>query len=248
MEVQPLPVKFKYEGREDVLFPVLLKNKNNFVLVDCGYPGFLPLLEAALQHYGHSMRQLTAIIITHHDIDHVGALYEIKEAYPAVKVYSSSIEAKYIDGSEKSLRLKQAEDLFSSLPEENRSGALRFQEMLRTIRHVKVDEVFDGENAPKDFDGIRIIPTPGHTPGHISIYETKSKTLVSSDALVIENNQVGIANPQFAWNLPMAVDSVRKLRDIEIDRLICYHGGILESHIQNHLNQLLERYSHLKNQ
>jgi glyoxylase-like metal-dependent hydrolase (beta-lactamase superfamily II) len=133
------------------------------------------------------------------------------------------------------------------LPEENKSSALRFQETLRSIRHVKVDEVFDGENAPKEFDGIRIISTPGHTPGHISIYETKSKTLVSADALVIENNQVGIANPQFAWNLPMALDSVSKLRDLEIDRLICYHGGILEGNIRNHLNQLLESYAHLKN-
>jgi glyoxylase-like metal-dependent hydrolase (beta-lactamase superfamily II) len=248
MDVQPLPVRFNYQGREDVLYPVLLKDKNNLVLVDCGYPGLLSLLEATLQRYGHSLRQLTAMIITHHDIDHVGTLYEIKEVHPAMKIYSSSIEAKYINGSEKSLRLKQAEDLFSFLPEENKSSALDFQKMLQTIRHVKVDEVFDGENAPKEFDGIRIIPTPGHTPGHISLYETKSKTLISADALVIENNQVGIANPQFAWDLQMALDSVRKLRDLEIDRLICYHGGILESHIKNHLDELLERYTHLNNQ
>lgn len=47
--------------------------------------------------------------------------------------------------------------------------------------------------------------TPGHTPGHISLYFLQSKTLVAGDAVVIENGVLDIANPQFALDLEAAV-------------------------------------------
>ncbi len=45
-------------------------------------------------------------MITHHDDDHMGALYEIKEKYPHIKVVSSEIESEYISGKRKSLRIR----------------------------------------------------------------------------------------------------------------------------------------------
>jgi len=46
----------------------------------------------------------------------MGALSEIKEKYPNIKVVSSEIESEYISVKKKSLRLLQAEEILKDLP------------------------------------------------------------------------------------------------------------------------------------
>lgn len=243
IKVNTLEVKFSFNGKEDLIYPVILSTSTESILVDCGYAGFMPLLEAAAGVHGLSLQDLTGIIITHHDIDHVGGLHEIKAQYPSLKVYSLDVEEKYISGKEKSIRLQQAEDMFTTLPDEHKPGALYFQEMLKAIQPVEVDGTFSADEHPDFLEGLQIIHTPGHMPGHISLYLREHKILVSSDAIVIEHGEFEIANPHFTLNLDQAVESVRKLAKLEIDEVICYHGGIMKGNISQKLNKLISRYS-----
>lgn len=243
MRTHVLEIKFDKGGADESLYPVILQDDSNLILVDCGYVGFIPKLEDAFNKHGLSLGQLTGITITHHDIDHMGALYEIKKLYPVIKVYSSRLEEKYISGKEKSLRLIQAESVFPCLPEDQKPGALYFQEMLRAMRPVEVDVVFEEDEEPSYWTGVRIVNTPGHMPGHISIYLKDSKTLISSDAVVVENGELEIANPQYTLDLPNAIDSVKKLRQFDVTKMICYHGGIVEGDVLEKLDRLIARYS-----
>ncbi len=242
MNVHVLQVAFDFSGKEDAVYPVLLRNRTETILVDCGYPGFRSLLEKAARAHHILLRELTGIIITHHDIDHLGALFELKEAYPWVKIYSSALEEKYIDGKEKSLRLQQAEDLYPLLPEDQQPAALQFQKMLAEVKPVPVDYGFATDEAPYFLDGIRIVNTPGHMPGHISIYVPESKTLIAADAVVVQNGELDIAHPSFALDLHQAVASVDKLRQYDIETIICYHGGLVADNIPGRLQQLVARY------
>jgi glyoxylase-like metal-dependent hydrolase (beta-lactamase superfamily II) len=172
----------------------------------------------------------------------VGGLAELKEKYPRVKVYSPQMEEKYISGKAKSLRLSQAENLFPALPEDQKAGALHFQQMLRNIRPVEVDRTF-AEDRELDFlPGARIVHTPGHMPGHISLYLQATKTLVAADAVVYENGELEIANPHFTLDLPGAVASVAKLRQLETDTLVCYHGGVVMGNVGAKLDKLIRKY------
>jgi glyoxylase-like metal-dependent hydrolase (beta-lactamase superfamily II) len=242
MHVHTLKLNFTFAGRGDALYPVLLHQGAEWVLVDCGYAGFLPLLEDAARQQGFSLRALTGVIVTHHDVDHLGGLAELKAAYPRVKVYASATEEGYVSGRVKSLRLQQAEDLYPSLPGPQQPGALAFQEMLRQVRPVPVDHVFAGDEAPAFMPGIRIVPTRGHTPGHLSVYVPSRRLLVAADALVYEAGAFDIANPQYTLDLPAAVASVRKLRDLALDTVVCYHGGVAEGDIAGKLERLLATY------
>lgn len=243
MNVCVLEVTFSFHGKEDALYPVILSNSSETILVDCGYEGFMPMIEDAAQLHGLSLQHLTGIIVTHHDMDHVGGLHEIKAKYPSVKIYSSDIEEKYISGKAKSLRLQQAESIFSTLPEDQKQGALNFQEMLKNIKPVDVDITFSEDEAPNFFGGIKIVNTPRYMPGHISIYLEEHKILIASDALVVEDGAFEIANPDFTLDLEKAIESVRKLSTYEIDEVICYHGGIIKGNILHKLNRLLTKYS-----
>ena len=86
---------------------------------------------------------------------------------------------------------------------------------------------------------IEIITTPGHMPGHISLYIRKSRTLIAGDALVIENGELAIANPQYTLSVEDAKKSLVKLMDHDIDRIICYHGGVYDKDIKSALKRII---------
>lgn len=242
MKWAALPIRFSFNGADNTIYPAVVSNGSETVLIDCGYAGFMPLIENALHAAGFSPAQLTGILITHHDIDHVGGLHEWKEKYPALQVMSPDAEEAFINGRQRSQRLVQAESIYDSLPDGQKAGALQFQEFLQTVRPVPVDRTFALNEKPWLIKGARIIHTPGHMPGHISVYLEDEKVLIAADAVVYENGQLDIANPGFALDLPEAVRSVKKLMALPVDTLVCYHGGVVTEDIHEKMHTLIAGY------
>jgi glyoxylase-like metal-dependent hydrolase (beta-lactamase superfamily II) len=59
------------------------------------------------------------------------------------------------------------------------------EEVIKKFRHFNVDPIFVDEQL-KDGDmigSLQVIHTPGHTPGHISLYSEKHKTMFGADSL-----------------------------------------------------------------
>jgi len=226
-EIIILDIPVKFGDMEEVIHPVILMYAKEMILVDCGYIGFMPKIEGAIQARGLDCSQLTKILITHHDHDHMGALADFKQKYPQIQVVASSIEAPFIAGETKSMRLEQAEALQNAaLTEEQKAFGEAFCNILRSVKPVAVDiTVHDGQIM--DWcGGCEIISTPGHTPGHITLYLKKHRTIITGDAAVLENNELVIANPQFTLDMESASQSLAKLQSFEADKYICYHGGI----------------------
>jgi len=225
MELYILDIPFSFFGVEDVIHPVVLKDDAHMALVDCGHIGQLTALEQAMQAAGLSCGGLTHVLITHQDHDHMGALYDLKQKYPRVQVVASAEEAPYISGKRKSLRLEQAESMQAALPLEQQAFGLAFCRLLESVRPVDVDiEVQDGDVLPW-CGGCAVVATPGHTPGHVSLYVKQENTMIAGDAAALENGLPVVANPGYALNLAEAEASLRRLRESGAERIICYHGG-----------------------
>ena len=225
--VLPLPLSYVGETGRQILFPTLLLDGAQAVLVDCGYPGSLPLLEAALRPLGLRAADLTGVFLTHHDDDHVGGLAQLKRAVPHLPVMTGAEEAPYLSGARKSLRLAQAEALQPSLPPEAQAWGLQFCRRLAAVEPVPADRLLrDGDPLP-GCGGCRVLATPGHTPGHCSLYLPDRSTLITGDAAVAEAGHLAVANPQFALDLPAAQRTLRRLEALPWTTCFCYHGGIL---------------------
>ncbi|WP_454054712.1 MBL fold metallo-hydrolase [Clostridium sp. Marseille-Q7071] len=237
-KVTVLEIKFDIGGVENTIFPVILCDEKEVVLIDCGYPNFLSLIKNAAEANGINLEKLTKIIITHHDFDHMGALAEFKREYPQIKILSSIDEEKYISGKERSLRLQQAESIYDTLPEDEKENSKKFHQLLESIENADVDVCLKDKDSFPWCGGVEIVSTPGHMPGHISIYVKDSKTLISGDALVIEDNKLSIANPNYTLDIAQAKNSIKKLLNYEIDRIICYHGGIYTKNIKESLRDI----------
>ncbi len=190
-----------------------------------------------------SLNNFTGIIITHFDIDHIGSLSDVKTRYPHLVVYASEIEARFISGAEQPFRLKQALAWLDTVPEQQRPPISYFVSLLTNLDPVEVNYILKNNEDLPGLDGLRIIETPGHTPGHISIYLPDSKVLIAGDALIAENDNLGLANPGSAFDLTMAVKSVKSFLELDIVKIICYHGGEVGGQINQKLVQLMDNFS-----
>ncbi len=220
-----LDLAYPWNGTVQHLHPVLLPGDTDTVLVDCGYPGSLELLEAELSARGASLAQVTKLVLTHQDDDHMGAAAELKERYPALQILASETEAPYISGERKNLRLRQAEEMQEQLPEDQREFGLQFCRRLRRVPPVAVDRPLHPGEQFGWGGGCEILGTPGHTPGHISIRAQNGEYLIAGDAAVVEDGALAVANPEFCLDLNEAVRSLERLRAASCRRYLCFHGG-----------------------
>ena len=90
------------------------------------------------------------------------------------------------------------------------------------------------------FGSLRILTTPGHTPGHASFFDERDGTLYAGDALVCVGGEVHVVGfgPWFfplagaaTWNKPLALHSAEKLLDTlgtAIRRYAAGHGRLVE--------------------
>lgn len=224
--VEILELHKMFMEEKHVIYPTVIWDRDSAVLVDAGFPGQLDLFRESMHQAGIPMERLNKIILTHQDIDHIGSLPAIiQESRHPIQVMASEQEKPYIQG-EKTLIKFEAIAKMASMPEAASKEWQVFRPIIENPPKARVDHtVVDGEELP-DEGGLVVIETPGHTPGHISLYHKPSKTLIAGDALfVVEGELVG-PDPQLTVDMEMAKKSVQKLSRYDIETVICYHGGV----------------------
>ncbi len=77
--------------------------------------------------------------------------------------------------------------------------------------------------------GLRIVGTPGHTPGHICVFDPVGGLLVAGDALIGAGGGVAGPNPRFTSDLATAHDSVKKLATLGFEVALFGHGEPVEA-------------------
>ena len=133
------------------------------IMIDAGYN--YPRLAEKMEWLGIDPNEVSDILITHQDTDHVGAVeHDSASLFSHCKLYISEIENKYLTGE---IRRKVIHKLYK-LP-------------MVTINNEKV-LLKDGDIL--DLDGIKVecILVPGHTWGHM-VYLIDDKYLFTGDTI-----------------------------------------------------------------
>lgn len=223
-----LDLRYVFGDIEQHVFPAVLFGERDVVLVDCGYPGSLFMIEEQLRVRGIEPGALTKLLLTHQDDDHMGAAAELKAKYPAIQILASEIEAPYISGRRKNLRLRQGEKLQRHLPDDQKAFGQQFCERYRNLSPVLPDVLLHDADRFDWGGGCEIAATPGHTPGHIAVRALNNEYMITGDAAVLAENELAVANPEFCLDIKAAERSLEKIARFRCRRYICYHGGILE--------------------
>lgn len=236
--VEALELTTQVMGNQMTIHPTLIWDQDTVILVDTGMPGQLDLIRNAMDQADVPFSKLDKVIITHQDIDHIGGLPEILEASDhKIEVLAHEIDKPYIEGEKTPIKMnpERASKMLEKLPEEQRN---QMKAMYENPPSASVDTtVADGEKLPY-CGGITVIFTPGHTPGHISLYLNESKTLVTGDALIAENGKLIGLNEQATPDMETAVKSLKKFVPYDIETVICYHGGICKENVNEQIADL----------
>ncbi|MBB3112300.1 glyoxylase-like metal-dependent hydrolase (beta-lactamase superfamily II) [Paenibacillus phyllosphaerae] len=224
-------------GEERTIHPVLLQDQHGAVLIDAGYPGQLPLLTSALQGANAALTNLTTIIVTHQDIDHIGGLPELLQAVShPVEVLAHELEKPFIQGEQR--LLKFSGEAMAQLDSWPPALSAPLKRLIENPPKAQVTGLLHDLDTLPYAGGLTVIATPGHTPGHLSLYHPATKTLIAADALVVEDGELQISSQALCADYAEAVQSVRKLAAYEIETILCYHGGRYEGDAAKRLREL----------
>ena len=117
------------------------------------------------------------------------------------------------------------------------------REVLERLEPVGVDEHLE-DGARLDLaGGIRVIFTPGHTPGHISLYLERPKVLIAGDALTAEGSSLKGPNQSMTLEMRTALRSVRRLAELDVETVVCYHGGVVGEDANGQLRRIVKEAS-----
>ncbi|HEY0535608.1 MAG TPA: MBL fold metallo-hydrolase [Actinoplanes sp.] len=168
-------------------------------------PGRLP---AELAAAGIEASDVTAIVLTHLHGDHVGW---------AVPADSPFTEARVIAP-------KADVDLYTA----NRAQAGQYDRLIEPLRAAgRLQEVEGGlVLAP----GLRVVPTPGHTPGHQSVwaYQGSESLLITGDLLV---HAVQLVDPDLAYASDMDAAVAGETRRAILDDVRARGSVLAVSHL-----------------
>jgi len=219
-----------------VLRPTLVWDENDAVLFDTGMPGQTEQLLRAIEEAGIPFERVKAVVLTHQDLDHVGGLPELlRRAQHRIKVWAHAADRPHIEGALPLLKTdpnRMSPEAWAALPES-------MQSLYKDPPKSKVDDLIeDGMRLPW-CGGIAAIHTPGHTDGHLSFFLERSRTLVAGDALVAKDGVLHGPAARTTPNIDEAYDSLQKLIPLAMERIVCYHGGLVEREPAKQIERLI---------
>lgn len=206
----------------------IIEEGGRLTLVDAGFPGHHKVYEQGLKSLGKTSKDIEAVVLTHGHADHIGFAERVRKD-TGVPVYVHKADAKMVC---KPLQLPWL-GLFAN--------AWRPNTMINVLGHAVINGVFTLPHLTKvqpvehgqvlDIPGRpRILHTPGHTDGEISLMLEDRKVLLAGDTINTRNLLSGefgdpqIASPMLSADYKQNMRSLDLLRELGELTLLTGHG------------------------
>lgn len=211
---------------KDFVYPTVIKDGSNLTLIDTGYPKQIECIKSALEKDGLDINNIKTIILTHQDIDHIGNVKDILSLVPNIEIISYNEEAGYINGNKTACKVEYMERNLDKMDEKGKQFYHFFKTFFENNK-INVDKVVkDGDVISKGED-MKVISTPGHTPGHMCLYIDKYKLLIAGDLLLVKDGNIAMCPKELNYNNDIYLQSVNKIKDLDLESIICFHGGLV---------------------
>ncbi|MBN2503286.1 MAG: MBL fold metallo-hydrolase [Anaerolineales bacterium] len=195
----------------------LIVTDRDLVLIDTGFSTNAKHIHAKIEELGFTTSDLKLILITHTDKDHVGGLSNLIRASNA-KLYASRFEGEAIQKGEPSRPLI-GKGLMKLI--------YRFTTPLSKFPPVTIDEFLSDGQVLEIAGGLRVIPTPGHTPEHIAFFLEEHEVLFAGDALRAPAGELHISSGANTWDEAKAIKSAKVLANLKPKIVCCGHGRVV---------------------
>jgi glyoxylase-like metal-dependent hydrolase (beta-lactamase superfamily II) len=181
-------------------------------VVDTLLPGSVAPIQDVLRGAGLGFDAVRHVILTHYHPDHAGSAAEIAAVAPSAAWYAGGPDIPVIQ---------------AGIPDFGMRG------LSRPVRAVgDGDEVF----------GLRVVTTPGHTPGHIAVLDPANSALLLGDAALNLGGVLIGSPPAFSTDMVAVGRSLQKIAGLSFQRAIFSHGPEIPSGGPAAIAALLARF------
>ena len=249
----PLPM------RPTIINVYLVDCHGAWALIDTGMnsPDSVATLDEVLAQVGIKIEDLSAILGTHHHIDHFGASGELRRRSQAI-VHLHALEAQRANrmvlwgsmGGGMAQRPESRAFLLShGFPIERFAPTGMRPAWMGTSMYDPVttpDRFIDDGDVIKVGDReFEVIWTPGHSPGHNVIYLRRERVMIVGDHLLPKiTPHVGIYADSIGMNpLGDFINSQKKVQKFDVELVLPAHGGVYHDH-RHRANQIIEHHQY----
>ena len=235
--------------------------KGPVTLIDTGpkIPGSLEFIQEQIKLAGFNIDDIERIIITHGHADHFGLAVSIREAagHPVECVIHTEDKWRVTSGNPiESMWSREMENFVAmvDMPQKAIAKVMErfsfFKDLCDPLDEVSIME--DGDEFIGNGYHLKVIHTPGHSPGACCLYECRQKILFSGDHIIkhitpnplVEIKRDRLRDPNYQ-SLKAYMDSLDKLTGLDVRFVFPGHGeyiedlsGIISSYTVHHRQRM----------
>ena len=180
-------------------------------LVDTGTKGAPKKILAGLAHLGIDTTDVTRIIATHAHSEHVGGLGGLRKHTGTAPVAMHSDDADFVRNGV-GTPLDQSTLMGRLLKRNGKAGATPVEEELTDGQVIDVA------------GGLRVLHTPGHSPGHIALLHEPTRLLITGDSIFNAFHRMTWSLPIFCTDIAMNKRTAHVLGELDYDVATFTHG------------------------
>ncbi len=209
----------------DLVASYLIEDGGEITIVDAGLPGLWRELPDELAAMGRSLADVTAVVLTHGDTDHLGFAERIRrERGVPVHIHEADAERARRGKNDPNgaAGAKRIGPMLSFLWYAARRGGLRVPPVTEVSTFTGGD-VLDLPGSP------RVIHVPGHTDGSVVFHVPSVDAVFMGDAITTRNVLTGRVGPQpapFTLEPGRALDSLEAVDGLDATWVLPGHGPV----------------------